>query len=213
MLYHYGAQGATGPVADEVEVVVFGNTPAHAPSRSILLGCLPLLVLCKRILTVKDQKAASMASPSTVTNSSGSSLLQNSISSEDLKAVMDQRKRKRRISNRESARRSRMRKQQHLDDLNSELRQLREDNAKVLTSLSLITQHYFEVEAENSVLKIQLVEISNRLMALNDILQCCLSGSNAVSRGGFISPWKSMCMNQNKQIVASTVQNMRQFLC
>ncbi|XP_074570654.1 bZIP transcription factor 44-like [Curcuma longa] len=127
-----------------------------------------------------------MASPSTVTNSSGSSLLQNSVSGEDLKAVMDQRKRKRRISNRESARRSRMRKQQHLDDLNSQLHQLREDNAKVSASLSLIAQHYFEVEAENSVLKIQSMELGNRLMALNDILHCCLTGSNAVSRGAFL---------------------------
>ncbi|XP_074577888.1 bZIP transcription factor 44-like [Curcuma longa] len=117
-----------------------------------------------------------MVSPSTVTGGSGSGPLQSSIFEENLEAVLDQRKRRRRVSNRESARRSRVRKQQRLDDLNSQLHHLTQDNAEVLASLSLITQRYFEVDAENSALRIQSMELRNRLMSLAEILQYCLNG-------------------------------------
>ncbi|XP_050213776.1 bZIP transcription factor 11-like [Mercurialis annua] len=101
-------------------------------------------------------------------NSSGSSSqLQNS-GSEDV--VMDQRKRKRMQSNRESARRSRMRKQKHLDDLMSQVTQLRKDNSQILTSINITTQHFLNVEAENSILRAQMMEISQRLDSLNEIL-------------------------------------------
>ncbi|EEF52622.1 Ocs element-binding factor, putative [Ricinus communis] len=103
-------------------------------------------------------------------NSSGSSQLQNSGSEEDMQVLMDQRKRKRMLSNRESARRSRMRKQQHLDDLMSQVSQLRKDNSQILTSINITTQHFLNVEAENSILRAQMMELSQRLDSLNEIL-------------------------------------------
>ncbi|GMJ02682.1 basic leucine-zipper 44 [Hibiscus trionum] len=105
-----------------------------------------------------------MASSSGNSNSSGSTLLQNSGSEED------QRKRKRMESNRESARRSRMRKQKHLDDLMAELSLLRKDNYQILTSISFITHQYLNMEADNSVLRAQVMELSQRLDSLNQIL-------------------------------------------
>ncbi|CAL9755116.1 unnamed protein product, partial [Musa acuminata subsp. burmannicoides] len=110
----------------------------------------------------------SMASPGGT--SSGSSLLQTSGSEEDLQALMDQKRQKRMISNRESARRSRMRKQKHLDDLTAQLNQLRKENSRILTSLTLTTRHHSAVEAENSVLRTQMVELGNRLQSLSEIL-------------------------------------------
>ncbi|RDY01331.1 bZIP transcription factor 44, partial [Mucuna pruriens] len=98
-------------------------------------------------------------------------LYYNSGSEEDLQAVMDQRKRKRMISNRESARRSRMRKQKHLDDLVSQVAQLRKDNQQILTSVNITTQQYLSVEAENSVLRAQVGELSHRLESLNEIIE------------------------------------------
>lgn len=86
--------------------------------------------------------------------------------------VMDQRKRKRMLSNRESARRSRQRKQKQLDDLTAEVSQLRKENAQVVAALKVTTQHYLGVEAENSVLRTQMVELSHRLQSLNEILSC-----------------------------------------
>ncbi|KAL3383012.1 hypothetical protein AABB24_002479 [Solanum stoloniferum] len=110
--------------------------------------------------------------------SSGSSFLQNSGSEEDLQQLMDQRKRKRMISNRESARRSRMRKQKHLDDLMGQVSNLRKENHQILTSMNVTTQHYLNVEAENSILRAQLSELSRRLESLNEIIAVLDANNN-----------------------------------
>jgi hypothetical protein len=102
-------------------------------------------------------------------NSSGSTQLQNSGSEEQV-VLVDQRKRKRMLSNRESARRSRMRKQKYLGDLMAQVAQLRTDNNQILTTINVTTQHYFNVEAENSILRAQMMELNHRLDSLNEIL-------------------------------------------
>ncbi|XP_019174549.1 PREDICTED: bZIP transcription factor 44-like [Ipomoea nil] len=97
-------------------------------------------------------------------NSSGSTQIQNSGSEGN------ERKRKRMQSNRESARRSRMRKQKHLDDMVSQVAQLRNDNAQILNNINHTTQHYLNMERENSVLRAQLMELTHRLHSLDDML-------------------------------------------
>lgn len=88
--------------------------------------------------------------------------------------VMDTRKRKRMISNRESARRSRIRKQKHIDDLITLVNQLRDDNNQILTEANVTTQLYLNIEAENSILRAQISELTHRLHSLNDIIfNCC----------------------------------------
>ncbi|XP_023538456.1 bZIP transcription factor 44-like [Cucurbita pepo subsp. pepo] len=115
-------------------------------------------------------------------NSSGSTRLLNSGSEEDLQVLMDQRKRKRMQSNRESARRSRMRKQQHLDELMAQVARLRKDNAQILSNINITSQLYMNVEAENSVLRAQMEELTQRLQSLEEISNCIdISGNN----GGF----------------------------
>ncbi|KAK3231674.1 hypothetical protein Dsin_003555 [Dipteronia sinensis] len=117
-------------------------------------------------------------------NSSGSTQLnQNSGSEEDLQVVMDQRKRKRMQSNRESARRSRMRKQKHMDELMQEVTRLTRDNNQLLTSINITNQHLMTVEAENSILKAQFDELSQRLESLNDILSF-MSNNNGIFETG-----------------------------
>ncbi|XP_059279059.1 bZIP transcription factor 11-like [Lycium ferocissimum] len=105
-------------------------------------------------------------------NSSGSTQIQNSGSEEDLQVLMvvDERKRKRMQSNRESARRSRMRKQKHLDDLLAQVTQLKKENNNILNSINMTTAQYANVEADNSVLRAQMMELSQRLQSLNEIL-------------------------------------------
>ncbi|XP_062076804.1 bZIP transcription factor 11-like [Humulus lupulus] len=113
--------------------------------------------------------------------SSGS--FQNSGSEEDLQALMDQRKRKRMLSNRESARRSRMRKQKHLDDLTAQVAQLRKENHQIMTSVNITTQHYLNVEAENSILRAQMSELTHRLQSLDEIINFLNATNNAVVLG------------------------------
>lgn len=83
---------------------------------------------------------------------------------------MDQRKRKRMQSNRESARRSRMRKQKHLDDLMAQVVQLRKENNEILSSITTTNQRYLTVEADNSILRAQAVELTQRYQSVNAIL-------------------------------------------
>ncbi|KAK1439872.1 hypothetical protein QVD17_05694 [Tagetes erecta] len=102
-----------------------------------------------------------MGSSSGKTMSSGGS---------DLQEEMDQRKRRRMMSNRESAKRSRMRKQKHLNDLMTRLSQLRSECDRVMTGVSIMTRDCVSLEAENSVLRAQVTELSYRLRSLIGII-------------------------------------------
>ncbi|KAL0924226.1 hypothetical protein M5K25_005040 [Dendrobium thyrsiflorum] len=134
-------------------------------------------------------------------SSGSSSPLSNSGFNEDLLAVMDQKKRKRMLSNRESAKRSRMRKHKHLNDLMAEISQLEEKNSQIRTSLNLYTQNYLVLETQNSVLRTQVVELTSWLSSLNDILQCMNLNSSSVipqmmASELLINPWSPFLMNQ-----------------
>lgn len=144
-------------------------------------------------------------------NSSGSSALQimNSGSDQEgLQQVMDQKKRKRMVSNRESARRSRMRKQEHLTDLTAQVGLLSKENNQILTSMNVTNQLYLNLEAENSVLRAQISELSNRLQSLNDIIDCIDSSkwlldteeeqdmTTQFGGDGFLNPWSNLYFNQ-----------------
>lgn len=111
-------------------------------------------------------------------SSSGSGTSGGSIQEEPEAAVMDLRKRKRMLSNRESARRSRQRKQKHLDELSAQVSQLRKENGQIVGALQATTNQLMGVAAENSVLRTQMVELTNRLQALNEILLSCTTLSS-----------------------------------
>ncbi|XP_030454867.2 bZIP transcription factor 53-like [Syzygium oleosum] len=81
------------------------------------------------------------------------------------------RKRKRMESNRESARRSRMRKQKQMEDLVGELGQLQQANVQLAASINAAAQKYAEVESANNVLRAQAVELADRLRSLNSVLE------------------------------------------
>lgn len=124
-------------------------------------------------------------------------MLQNSGSEQDLQALMDQRKRKRMISNRESARRSRMRKQKHLDDLASLVTQLRNDNHQILASLNLTTHKCLTLESHNSVLRAQVNELSHWLESLNQIIDFLNATNGAFGPPGPLLEPDGSCLFNN----------------
>jgi len=86
-------------------------------------------------------------------------------------AAGDNRREKRRLSNRESARRSRLRKQQHLDELVQEVARLKAENARVLARANDITGQFVRVDQENTVLRARAAELGDRLRSVNQVLR------------------------------------------
>ncbi|CAL0300215.1 unnamed protein product [Lupinus luteus] len=85
-------------------------------------------------------------------------------------AKVDDRKRKRMISNRESARRSRMRKQKLLEDLTEEVNRLQSSNKEIVQSIKTKEDAYSKMESANNILRAQTTELADRLQSLNSII-------------------------------------------
>ncbi|GFQ01402.1 basic leucine zipper 43 [Phtheirospermum japonicum] len=91
--------------------------------------------------------------------------------------ITDEKKRKRMISNRESARRSRMKKEQHVKDLNDQAAYLRTKSDEMLKKMNEIGPRYMAVESENMILRMQGEELKKRLELLQEVLVSCKSSS------------------------------------
>lgn len=95
-------------------------------------------------------------------NLHSSSVSNNSTSDEadeQQMSLINERKQRRMISNRESARRSRMRKQRHLDELWSQVVYLRNENHQLLDKLNHFSERHDKVVQENSQLKEEATEL------------------------------------------------------
>jgi seryl-tRNA synthetase len=86
-------------------------------------------------------------------------------------AGVDERKRKRMISNKESARRSRIRKQQHVESLIRQVTQLQNENKFIEEKINNVADVYIGLAIENNVMRAQLSELTDRLRSLNSVLQ------------------------------------------
>ncbi|GJN36163.1 hypothetical protein PR202_gb25003 [Eleusine coracana subsp. coracana] len=83
----------------------------------------------------------------------------------------DERKRKRMLSNRESARRSRARKQQRLEELVAEVARLQAENAQGRASIAPFDREFSKVDGENAVLRARHGELAGRLESLTSVLE------------------------------------------
>ncbi|XP_047313114.1 bZIP transcription factor 53-like [Impatiens glandulifera] len=87
------------------------------------------------------------------------------------KEGIEERKKRRRISNRNSARKSRMKKQQQMDTLQIEITKMESEKVVLKEQIDLVAGNYFEMESENKVLKAQYDELTERLQSLNSFLK------------------------------------------
>ncbi|MED6108667.1 hypothetical protein PIB30_026233 [Stylosanthes scabra] len=80
--------------------------------------------------------------------------------------IIDERRQKRMISNRESARRSRMRKQKHLDELWSQVVRLRNENHNLIDKLNHVFESHERAIQENARLKEEASDLRQMLTEL-----------------------------------------------
>ncbi|XP_042511739.1 bZIP transcription factor 53 [Macadamia integrifolia] len=111
-------------------------------------------------------------------------------------AGIDERKRKRMLSNRESARRSRQKKQQHLDDLINQVSQLQKQNSEIAQRAETILQHYNQIESENQIMRARMAELNDRLGSLNSLLgfmEDDLFTNTSQISDPLLKPWQLSC--------------------
>ncbi|KAE8671479.1 putative DUF26 domain-containing protein 2 precursor [Hibiscus syriacus] len=85
-------------------------------------------------------------------------------------SIIDERKRRRMISNRESARRSRMRKQKHLENLRNQANRLRMENRQLTNRLRFLLYHCHRVRTENDRLRSEQSMLRQKLSDIQQIL-------------------------------------------
>ena len=84
--------------------------------------------------------------------------------------VVDERKRRRMISNRESARRSRMRKQKHLENLRNQANRFRVENRELSNRLRVFLYHCHSVQTENNQLRSEYDMLRHKLSEIRQFL-------------------------------------------
>ncbi|KAF7817162.1 basic leucine zipper 9-like [Senna tora] len=116
---------------------------------------------------------------------------------------IDMKRLRRKVSNRESARRSRRRKQAHLADLELQVEQLRLENAALYKQLTDASQQFREADTNNRVLKSDVEALRAKVKLAEDM----------VTRGSFTTLNNQLLQNQNQlntapQLNATNVRRM-----
>ncbi|KAL6597840.1 hypothetical protein ACP70R_041147 [Stipagrostis hirtigluma subsp. patula] len=100
-------------------------------------------------------------------------------------AVTEERKRKRKESNRLSAQRSRARKQRQLDELTAQVASLRAQNGAMAAAARDAARRCAAVQAENELLHARALELGARLQSLAGLIQCM---DDAAAAAAYIPP-------------------------
>ncbi|KAH6808624.1 hypothetical protein C2S51_026407 [Perilla frutescens var. frutescens] len=95
--------------------------------------------------------------------------------------ITDEKKRKRMISNRESARRSRMKREQHIKDLNDQTTYFRSRKGELVQRINEIGRRYVAVESENRMLRMHGEELKKRLKLMEEMLVSYRSSSSNIN--------------------------------
>ncbi|VVB05076.1 unnamed protein product [Arabis nemorensis] len=82
----------------------------------------------------------------------------------------DDRRKKRKLSNRESARRSRVKKEKHLEELSIQLNQLKIENRELANQFRYVLYHCQRTKTENDRLRLEHRILQDKLLNLRQIL-------------------------------------------
>uniref|UniRef100_A0A7N0TTT2 BZIP domain-containing protein n=1 Tax=Kalanchoe fedtschenkoi TaxID=63787 RepID=A0A7N0TTT2_KALFE len=106
--------------------------------------------------------------------------------------VPDERKRKRMLSNRESARRSRLKKLKQMDDLIGQVSQLKSENEQMMQRIATTERSYDYVAAEKDILRAEAMALTNRLRSLNDFIYMAeqVNGLAMDIPESLVEPWQ-----------------------
>lgn len=104
----------------------------------------------------------------------------------------DLKRMRRMLSNRESARRSRRRKQAHLSDLEMQVAQLRVENASLFKRLTEMSQKYSEAAVDNRVLRADVEALRAKVKMAEDMVARATGASHSVQNTAQISPASGM---------------------
>ncbi|XP_073005977.1 bZIP transcription factor RISBZ5-like [Typha latifolia] len=108
-------------------------------------------------------------------------------------SLAEQRRIRRMMSNRESARRSRMRKQRHLEELRSRLTRLRAENQELTSRLGGVAQQCLFFHSENHWLRAESDALRRRLLAARRVLLLRrLQRLMSMHASGFEQTWASL---------------------
>ncbi|OIT32581.1 bzip transcription factor 11 [Nicotiana attenuata] len=92
------------------------------------------------------------------------------------------------ISIRESARRSRMKKQKLVQELTKEVSKLQAANRTIVAKIEETTKRLTFCTAQNNVLRAQEIELTDRLKSLNDLINHSGLGERNVGGMGYTVP-------------------------
>lgn len=106
------------------------------------------------------------------------------------------RKQKRKLSNRESAKRSRMKKQRHLEELVTAAAQLKRENGRILERVESLSRHHQRLESENDAIRAKKMELAETLRSLNSVLRFVEEVTVDVNENPDLlrSPWRPPVM-------------------
>ncbi|KAM2139401.1 hypothetical protein ACFX1Q_011319 [Malus domestica] len=141
---------------------------AHAP-----LGVIPSLPSTKYRSAIPVRQATSGSSREMTDDeeAEGETAMNENMDPADVKRV------RRMLSNRESARRSRRRKQAHVTDLEGQVSQLRVENSSLLKRLTDSDKKYNEVAVDNRVLKADIETLRAKVKMAEEMVKR-FTGSN-----------------------------------
>ncbi|XP_074589041.1 bZIP transcription factor 53-like [Curcuma longa] len=111
----------------------------------------------------------------------------------ELESAMDERKQKRKLSNRESAKRSRIRKQQHLEELLDAAARLRKENGRAVEQVEALSEHHRRMEAENAALRAEASRLTETLRSLDRLAEEATGvdvEAAAKIPGPLLGPWR-----------------------